>query len=307
MTVILLQCETRGENLKRRPKGAQKGNLTETNTPPIAIFDSGLGGLTVMREVAARLPRESIVYFGDTARVPYGTKSERTVRRYAVENVNFLLRFEPKLVIAACNTVSSVAMPHLGQTFRLPILGVVEPGARAAVQATGRRRVGVIATEATIKSGAYRRAIAALDPGVHVESKATPLLVPVVEEGRDETDPATLLIIEQYLRPLIETGIDTLVLGCTHYPLLKAAIAKVAGGEVKVIDSARATAAEVVELIAEKSGSDEDANASAPPYPQYRFYVSDSCQRFLEIGGRFFGRDLANVTEITPEEFFFQK
>jgi glutamate racemase len=257
-----------------------------------------------MREVAAALPDEAIVYFGDTARLPYGTKSERTVRRYAVENTNFLLRFEPKLIIAACNTVSSVAMPHLKETFRLPIVGVVEPGARAAIKATKTGRVGVIATEATIRSGAYQRALEA-NGRVKVFARATPLLAPMVEEGRDERDPAVRLVLEQYLAPLVAEGIDTLVLGCTHYPLLKAAICGVVGGGVKVVDSAQATAAEVGAMLSEGRGAEK--GAAAPPYPQYRFYVSDSCQRFLEIGSRFFGRDLANVSEITPEEFFFQK
>ncbi len=271
------------------------------NNSPIAIFDSGLGGLTVMREIAEALPRESIVYFGDTARVPYGAKSERAIRRCAVENTNFLLRFEPKLVIAACNTVSSHAMPHLKDTFRLSILGVVEPGARAAVKATKVGRVGVIATEATIKSGAYSRAIAEIDRDVQVFEKPTPLIVPMVEEGRDDSDPAVMLVLRQYLEPLLGEGVDTLVLGCTHYPIFGSALQDLAGSEVAVVDSARSTAAEAAAMIK------EIGEAQAEAYPKYRFYVSDSGQRFMEIGGRFWGRELGNVIEITPEEFFFQK
>ncbi len=275
----------------------------EHNDNPIAVFDSGLGGLTVMREIAAALPRESIVYFGDTARVPYGTKSERTVRRYAVENTNFLLRFEPKLLIAACNTVSSVAMEHLRATFRLPMLGVVEPGARAAARATKSGKVGVIATEATIKSNAYRRAINAIDPDIRVIARHTPLIVPMVEEGRAQDDPAVALVLEQYLAPMLAEGVDALVLGCTHYPIFKAAVQKVVGEKVTVVDSALSAATEVVGMIGEIGR----ANPAGEVWPRYRFYVSDSGQRFMEIGGRFWGRELGNVIEITPEEFFFQK
>ena len=275
----------------------------EHNNNPIAVFDSGLGGLTVMREIAEALPHETIVYFGDTARLPYGSKSERTVRRYAVENTNFLLRFEPKLLIAACNTVSSVAMEHLRATFRLPMLGVVEPGSRAAARATKSGIIGVIATEATIKSGAYTRAITAIDSKIHVIARHTPLIVPMVEEGRALDDPAVALVLEQYLAPMLAEGVDALVLGCTHYPIFKAAVQRVVGENVAVVDSALSTAAEVSEMMDEIGR----ANPAAEVWPKYRFYVSDSGQRFMEIGGQFWGRELGNVVEITPEEFFFQK
>ncbi len=269
---------------------------------PIAIFDSGLGGLTVARAVASLLPRETISYFGDTARVPYGTKSERTIRRYAVEDVNFVLRFEPKLVVVACNTVSAIAMDHLRGTFRVPLIGVVEPGARAAVSATGRKKVGIIGTEATIASGAYQRAVRNLDGGIEILALPTPLLAPIVEEGRDWDDPVVTAALRGYLSSLKEGGVDVVVLGCTHYPLLKQGVSKEMGGGVTVVDSAEETAGEVKRFLCDK-----EMLCDTPSFPQRRFFVSDSSQRFLSIGRRFFGADLVNVREISPDEFFFAK
>ena len=275
---------------------------TNGRNRPVAVFDSGLGGLTVARALASLLPRENIIYFGDTARVPYGTKSERTIRRYAVEDVNFVLRFEPKLVVVACNTVSAIAMDHLRQTFRVPLIGVVEPGARAAVSATRRKRVGIIGTEATIASGAYQRAIRDLDAGIELLALPTPLLVPITEEGRDCDDVVVKATLKGYLAPLKDAGVDALVLGCTHYPLLKDALKNEMGDDVTVVDSAEETAGEVRRFLDEK-----DMLCETPSFPQYRFFVSDSSQRFLSIGRRFFGADLVNVREISPDEFFFAK
>ncbi len=275
---------------------------TNGRNRPVAVFDSGLGGLTVTRALASLLPRENIIYFGDTARVPYGTKSERTIRRYAVEDVNFVLRFEPKLIVVACNTVSAIAMDHLRQTFRVPLIGVVEPGARAAVSATRRKRVGIIGTEATIASGAYQRAIRDLDSGIEILALSTPLLVPITEEGRDCNDVVVKAALKGYLAPLKDAGGDALVLGCTHYPLLKDALKNEMGDDVTVVDSAEETATEVRRFLDEK-----DMLCETPSFPQYRFFVSDSSQRFLSIGRRFFGADLVNVREISPDEFFFAK
>ena len=269
---------------------------------PIAIFDSGLGGLTVARAVASLLTRENIIYFGDTARVPYGTKSERTIRRYAVEDVNFLLRFEPKLVVVACNTVSAIAMDHLRGTFRVPLIGVVEPGACAAVRAAGRGKVGIIGTEATIASGAYQRAVRNLDGGIEILALPTPLLAPIVEEGREWDDPVVTAALRGYLAPFRDAWVDALVLGCTHYPVLKEAVRREMGDEVTVVDSAEETAAEVKRFLCDK-----EMLCDTPSFPQRRFFVSDSSQRFLSIGRRFFGADLVNVREISPDEFFFAK
>jgi len=272
------------------------------NSRPIAVFDSGLGGLTVARAIVALLPRENLVYFGDTARVPYGNKSERTIRRYAVEDVNFMLRFEPKLVVVACNTVASTAMDHLTQTFRVPLCGVVEPGARAAATATKTKKVAIIGTEATIASGSYQRAIQSIDADIQLASRATPLLVPIVEEGRDCNDEVVRVALKQYLTPFKTLGVDAIVLGCTHYPLLKDAVRKEMGDGVTVVDSAEETASEVKRFLSEK-----DLLCKTPSFPQYQFFVSDSSQRFLAIGRRFFGADLVNVREISPDEFFFAK
>lgn len=277
-------------------------DTTALSTRPIAVFDSGLGGLTVARAIVALLPRENLVYFGDTARVPYGNKSERTIRRYAVEDVNFMLRFEPKLVVVACNTVSSIAMEHLTQTFRVPLCGVVEPGARAAASATKTKKVAIIGTEATIASGSYQRAIQSIDAGIQLASRATPLLVPIVEEGRDCNDELVQVALKQYLAPFKSLGVDAVVLGCTHYPLLKDAVRKEMGDGVMVVDSAEETASEVKRFL-----SDNNLLCKTPSFPQYQFFVSDSSQRFLAIGRRFFGADLVNVREISPDEFFFAK
>jgi glutamate racemase len=275
---------------------------TSLNSRPIAVFDSGLGGLTVARAIVALLPRENLVYFGDTARVPYGNKSERTIRRYGVEDMNFMLRFEPKLVVVACNTVCANAMEHLTQTFRVPLCGVVEPGARAAVSATKAKKIGIIGTEATIASGSYQRAIQRIDGDMQLAAHATPLLVPIVEEGRDCEDELVRVALRQYLAPFKTAGVDAVVLGCTHYPLLKEAIRKEMGGGVSVVDSAEETASEVKRFLGENN-----LLCKTPAFPQYQFFVSDSSQRFLAIGRRFFGADLVNVREISPDEFFFAK
>ncbi|HUO51035.1 MAG TPA: glutamate racemase, partial [Gemmatimonadaceae bacterium] len=185
---------------------------------PIGVFDSGLGGLTVVHELRRQLPAERLIYFGDTARVPYGPKSPDTVRRYAAEITEWLIAQGVKAVVVACNTATAHALPMLRERFPLPVIGVIEPGARAAVRASASGRIGVIGTSGTIASGAYERAIRALRPGAEVTSRACPLFVPLVEEGWLDT-PATRLVADEYLRPLAEHGCDALVLGCTHYPL----------------------------------------------------------------------------------------
>ncbi|MBN1343502.1 MAG: glutamate racemase, partial [Phycisphaerae bacterium] len=193
--------------------------MTTQDSRPIAVFDSGLGGLTVVAELQRQLPAEHIIYFGDTARVPYGTKSAETVIRFAREDCAFLLRFDPKMLVVACNTASAHAMPALTEWLDVPVCGVVEPGAQAAVKAAGGRTVAVIATEGTIASDAYRKAIQARQPSLPVVQKACPLLVPLVEEGRSADDPIVKAVLVEYLEPLRALAPAVVVLGCTHYPL----------------------------------------------------------------------------------------
>jgi len=261
-----------------------------TSASPIGIFDSGLGGLTVMRQIALTLPDEDLLYFGDTARVPYGIKSPPTIIRFSEESCRFLLRLGPKLLVVACNTASAAALPHLQRTFDVPILGVVEPGARAAVAATRNKRVGVIGTEATIKSRAYVESIRALDPGISLIDRACPLLVPLVEDGRDSDDPIVRLAAKEYLRPLIEFGVDTVVLGCTHYPLLKDALRAALGRAVTIVDSAEQTACATADVL-DKLG----LRRSGATSPVYRYFVTDNPLRFASVGSRIMGNIVENV------------
>jgi glutamate racemase len=215
---------------------------------PIGVFDSGIGGLTVVKALRELLPNEKIFYLGDTARVPYGGKSAGTVERYSLEIADMLMEEDAKIVVVACNTASSVALRKLEEHLPVPVTGVIRPGARAAIAATRNDRIGVIGTRATIKSGAYERELHLLNPDVHISSRACPLLVPLIEEGWLE-DKLTDRVIARYLEPLLEEGIDTLVLGCTHYPLLIVAISRVVGDDVKLVDSAHNCAAAVHELL----------------------------------------------------------
>ncbi|MFC1734899.1 glutamate racemase [Candidatus Hydrogenedentota bacterium] len=239
----------------------------------IGVFDSGLGGLTVVREIIAQLPSEEIVYFGDTARYPYGTKSPETVRRYALEDSRLLLGYGIKALVVACNTVSAVGMDLLADHLYLPSVGVVGPGARAAVKATRNGRIGVIGTNATISSGIYERQLHELKKGVHVVSRPAPLFVSLVEEGSTSGKVAEL-IAEEYLAEIREAGIDTLVLGCTHYPLLKDTISKVMGPGVTLVDSAEEVSRDVARMLEEK-----DLVRSKPSPPSHRFIVSDDPER----------------------------
>lgn len=219
---------------------------------PIGVFDSGIGGLTVAAALKNLLPSETIFYIGDTARVPYGGKSRKTVERYSIEIGGLLLAEQAKIIVVACNTASALAVPRMKEIFNVPVQGVVSPGAEAAIRATRNGRIGVIGTRATIASGAYERAIHAIDPKVKVYSDPCPLLVPFIEEGLFD-DPITDQVIARYLAPLLEEGIDTLVLGCTHYPLAREAIGRVAGGKVTLVDSAENCALAVKSLLEAKS------------------------------------------------------
>lgn len=268
---------------------------------PIGIFDSGVGGLTVYRALHEKLPDEHFVYLGDTARVPYGTKSLATVERYAVENARFLAAHGIKLLVVACNTASALALPAIRENVRVPVVGVIEPGARAAVaKVTERDRssVGVIATEATVKSGAYRRAIKSLAASVEVIERACPLFVALTEEGWAETDVAHAVAAE-YLQDLQNNRVGALVLGCTHYPILRRVIQETVGADVQLIDSGEATAASVAELLEREglrrtSGREEDSSHSdAPPRRLCddldHFYVTDAAERFARVAERFLG------------------
>lgn len=262
------------------------------NRRPIGVFDSGIGGLTVVRELLRQLPHESLIYFGDTARVPYGNKSPETVRRYAAEITDFLTERGVKMVVVACNTASAHALADLQQRASVPVEGVIEPGARAAVRASGTRRIGVIGTAGTIRSGAYGRAIKALAPDATVLERACPLLVPLVEEGWLD-HAATRLIAREYLAPLRDAGIDTLVLACTHYPLLKPLLADIMGPGISLIDSAEETAAAVSRELAHSTlHAPADAPASA------RFVVSDAPETFERVGAAFLGGHVRDVETV---------
>jgi glutamate racemase len=262
------------------------------NATPLGVFDSGIGGLTVARALFERLPRESVIYFGDTARVPYGPKSPETVRRYSREILAYLLHRGVKAVVVACNTSTAHALEHLRAHAPVPVVGVIEPGARAAVAATASGRIGVIGTAGTITSGAYERAIKALRPEATVVSQACPLFVPLVEEGWFD-HPATALIAREYLQPLERARVDVLVLGCTHYPLLRSLLGQVLGPGVRLIDSAEETANAVCHEL-------ETAGMLAPAggQPTHQFVVSDDEPHFRRVGARFLGEKLQDVAVV---------
>ncbi len=250
------------------------------NSLPIGIFDSGIGGLTVLRAIRRRLPSENLIYLGDTARVPYGTKSRGTIERYAVEDAAFLVEKGVKLIVVACNTASAMARDRLRREFEVPFLTVLGPGARAAVRRTTTGRIGVIATEATIESGAYEQAIHEAAGQLEVFSKACPLFVPLVEEGETDSGIARQ-VAEKYLAEMREYQIDTLVLGCTHYPLLKSVIAATMGPGVTLIDSADAVADEARITLARLDLLNDDVVSKFS-----RFYVTDAAKRFHRIAER---------------------
>jgi glutamate racemase len=283
---------------------------------PIAIFDSGLGGLTVVRELRRRLPQHHLVYFGDTARVPYGTKSAEAVTRFTGEIVRFLLRFDPCCIVAACNTASAVAVPTVARGLDVPLISVVLPGAQdAASAARDGQVVAVIATTATISSNAYRNALNRLNPALAVVQKACPLFVPLVEEGRRPDDALVRMAVREYLEPIRRLHPSVVVLACTHYPMLKPAIGDFLGPETALIDSATSTARHVESLTREMTGP----HLSAPPPPvedgstralrpsgdpgRLLCYVSDNPQQFQSIGSRMLGEPITDVVRVCPEEF----
>ena len=267
----------------RYPFGVPESVSDDLPKRPIGVFDSGLGGLTVVRELTALMPGEDIVYLGDSARVPYGIKSLETVRQFALEDAHFLLRMSPKLIVVACNTASAAALDVLETSLPVEVVDVIRPGAAAALAATDGP-VGVIGTEATIASAAYVRAIKAVDPAREVYAAACPLLVPIVEEGRDEDDPIVLKVLGEYLHDLQRLRPRALILGCTHYPLLTGAIGKLMGPDVALIDSARSAAAEVQRRL--KAGHLRGAGAKNG---SLRCFTTDNPERFARLGRRFGG------------------
>ncbi len=260
---------------------------------PIGVFDSGLGGLTALRELARLMPEEDLVYFGDTGRVPYGGRSRDTIVRYARQDVAFLRSFDPKAVVIACGTVSATALDILREENDVPVFGVVEPAAHAAAKATGNGKVGLIGTKASIRSGAYERAIEALRPGTEVTAKACPLLVPLVENGRFRPgDPVAEQVVGEYLAPVKAEGVDTLILGCTHYPLLKDVVGAYMGPDTALID----VGAQCAHWVAAQLDRD-GLRAGRPEAGRRRYFVSDSTEDFAALASIFLGEDVSAEVE----------
>jgi glutamate racemase len=260
---------------------------------PIGVFDSGIGGLTVLKEIINALPDESTVYLGDTARVPYGIRSPETVIRYSYENARFLCSKDIKLLVVACNTASSVSLEFIRKNISVPVIGVIEPGAKAAVRITKNKKIGVIGTEATVKSNSYYKAIKNIDSNIEVYSLSCPLFVPLVEEGWTEGEIVTL-IARRYLERLKGRGIDTLVLGCTHYPLLKKVIAEVMGEDVRLIDSAIEISHEV-KILLQNLNLRREYNITKK---RREFFVTDFPERFLKVGENFLGENIEHIEKI---------
>ncbi len=272
-----------------------RGPRTEDANPrPIGIFDSGVGGLTVFREIARAIPYEPLIYLGDSARVPYGTKSAQTVVRYAQEAAQHLLARDIKMLVVACNTATAAALPVLKESLSIPVVGVIEPGAQAAVQRTSGK-VGVIATEGTVKSKAYTKAIHAIEPKIEVIEAPAPLFVSLAEEGWANTHVARE-VAEIYLEPLVDAGIDTLVLGCTHYPILRDTIESVVGDKVAIVDSAETTA-RCVRDIMERRAVPRAGSRGRPPL--HHFLVTDAEDRFRRIAAEFLEQEIENLELVT--------
>ena len=263
---------------------------------PIGVFDSGIGGLTVVKRIDEFLPNENIIYFGDTARVPYGTKSNQTVIEYSKQDAKFLLNKNVKMIVVACNTASSVAMEALQENFSTPIVGMIEPGAKSAIEHTNTGKIGVIGTYATINNRAYSKELLKLDNKLEVFEKACPLFVPLAEEGMID-HPATKLIAEEYLGELKDHNIDTLILGCTHYPILSKVIQEVMGDDVKLIDSGTA-ASTIVENYLHGRGLRNESNQIG----KHKFFVSDLPTKFKNIADTFLGRHVEHLTKIDLDD-----
>jgi len=266
-------------------------------TSPIGIFDSGIGGLTVAKRIIAMLPNENIVYFGDTARVPYGSKSNETVVEYSYQDAQFLINKNVKLIIVACNTASSIAIDKLKEKFDIPIIGMIEPGTHLALESTKNGKIGVIGTEATISNRAYSNELHSINKDLSIIEKPCPLFVPIAEEGWLDHE-ATKLIAREYLQDLIDFGVDTVILGCTHYPLLSGVIQKIMGDDVKLIDSGMAASLEVEDYLNGR-GVRNDSNQLGT----HQFYVSDLPAKFKSVAERFLGTEVKHIEKIDIDTF----
>ena len=264
---------------------------------PIGVFDSGVGGLTVAREISRQLPYENIVYFGDTARVPYGSKSQNTIIRFSEQIIRFLRTKQVKAIVIACNTASALALDAVKDEFDLPIIGVVIPGARAAVEATTNGKVGVVGTEATVQSGMYTKVIQGMNPKIEVIEKACPLFVPLVEEGFKE-HIVTREIIEYYLESMRNTDIDAMILGCTHYPLLRSKIREYMGDKIQIVNPAYETAMDLKRLLEEMANDETTEHHS-----EYSFYVSDAAEKFRKFANTVMPFDVPTTNVVNIEEY----
>jgi glutamate racemase len=269
------------------------GAMSGAAPRPVAVFDSGIGGLTLVKALLERAPGTSIVYFGDTARLPYGSKSDATIERQSLECLRFLLGFDPSMVVVACNTASSIALPALVKAVDRPVVGVIDAAVTAALAATRNRSIGIIGTAATIRSGGYERRLREHAPDLVLVNQACPLFVPLVEEGWIDHE-VTRRVAEEYLAPVLDRGVDTLILGCTHYPLLKPILAAVAGPGVTLIDTGAETAADIARGFGSAAGPAEPGSL--------RFFVSDVPSRFEINGVRFLGRPLGPVTLVEQSD-----
>ena len=278
----------------------EENKLIMDKNAPIGVFDSGVGGLTVAREIMRQIPNERIVYFGDTARVPYGSKSKDNIIKFSRQIIRFLQTENVKAIVIACNTASALALDEMQQEFDLPILGVVKPGAKVAVETTANKRIGLIGTEANIRSGVYTRYIKSLDDEAKVFEKACPLFVPLVEEGWLHDD-ITLQVASRYLEVLKEKDIDTLIMGCTHYPLIRSTIRKVMGDKVNLVNPAYETAIELKNLL-ERDNLANKCDVDSPS-SMYRFYVSDAEEKFKLFANSILPFDITMTKQINIENY----
>ena len=267
---------------------------------PIGVFDSGVGGLTVAREIMRQIPNERIVYFGDTARVPYGSKSKETIIRFSRQIIRFLKTKGIKAIVVACNTASALALEEIRPELDIPAIGVLKPGAKMAAEATKNGKIGVIATESTIASQTYTKVIRSHNPQAQVLGKACPLLVPLVEEGWLK-DPVTVEVATRYLEPLLESGIDTLIMGCTHYPLLRSTFRQIMGDKVQLVNPAYETAREL-QILLKQSGLDNDGEGQIEG-PVHQFFVSDAANKFKEFANSILPYDVDTTQLIHIEEY----
>lgn len=268
--------------MRKKLSKSESSSQIRQRRMPIGVFDSGIGGLTIVKEIRRLLPKEDILYFGDTARLPYGSKSPELIRRYALEDAHFLYERKVKIIVVACHSASSWGLSEIKRSFPVPVVGVLEPGAKAALAASKRKKIGVIGTKATISSGAYERALREKEKEVEIVAKATPLLVPLVEEDF-LVHPVTKIVCQEYLKVFLTEKVDVLLLGCTHYPLLRPVISEVLKGKVKVIDAGKETAKEVKKII-EECGMGKDSGSG-----KLKIYLSDITPEFEKIAQVFLG------------------